>query len=156
MDDLKKQIRNEFNSKIRNEQISRYPFCQYCGKKAEHVHHIIPIVSGGDNRESNLISLCLECHGLIHSRKFLSYDKIKERQMAGIRKAQEEGKFVGRKIKEIDKEKYLKLKNEYYIRRITKGDFAKQLGVSRPTLDKILKEEDKYFKNFKEKENIDI
>ena len=42
--------------------------------------------------------------------------------MAGIRKAQEEEKFVGRKIKEIDKEKYLKLKNEYYIRRIIKCD----------------------------------
>jgi len=29
-------------------------------------HHLIPRVFDGPDRESNLITLCVECHGLIH------------------------------------------------------------------------------------------
>ena len=49
------QIRNEFNNKIRNNFIQTHNLCQYCGKEAKHIHHLIPISKGGDNRESNLI-----------------------------------------------------------------------------------------------------
>ena len=52
---MEKNIRTEFNNVIRNEFIENHPTCQYCGSPAKHVHHLIPIAAGGDNRESNLI-----------------------------------------------------------------------------------------------------
>ena len=57
---MEKDIRTEFNNVIRNEFIKNHSTCQYCGSPAEHVHHLIPIAAGGDNRESNLIPLCLK------------------------------------------------------------------------------------------------
>jgi 5-methylcytosine-specific restriction endonuclease McrA len=42
--------------------------CEWCGRsKAEvgvslHAHHIIPILSGGTNRDGNVIVLCPQCH----------------------------------------------------------------------------------------------
>lgn len=46
---------------------SRHPFCEDCLKrgiyrKTEEVHHIKPISHGGTNEESNLRSLCHDCH----------------------------------------------------------------------------------------------
>ena len=142
------QIRNEFNNKIRNNFIQTHNLCQYCGKEAKHIHHLIPISKGGDNRESNLIPLCFECHGLIHGKTF--NDNWKELQRIGIEKAKAEGKFRGGQIKKISKEKYLDLKQKWQIKEITKSKFAELLGVSRPTLNKILKEEDLYLKDFED------
>jgi 5-methylcytosine-specific restriction endonuclease McrA len=48
---MKSQLRKEFNTYIRNDFIKEHPLCQYCQKPAEHVHHIIPLAMGGDNRE---------------------------------------------------------------------------------------------------------
>ena len=64
------EIRQEFNNNIRNVFAKNHPLCQYCGKPTAQIHHLIPIVVGGDNRESNLIPLCAECHGLIHNKHF--------------------------------------------------------------------------------------
>ena len=64
------EIRYEFDTKIRNEFIKNHSVCQYCGAYTEHIHHLIPISAGGDNRESNLIPLCMKCHGLIHNKHF--------------------------------------------------------------------------------------
>lgn len=59
-----------------------------------------------------------------------------ERQKEGIAIAKKEGKFKGRKATEItDFDKYFEL---YESRKITKAQFAKSAGISRPTLDKIL------------------
>lgn len=80
-------------------------------------------------------------------KKFLSLEEIKERQRIGIEKAKREGKFRGRQVKAIDKNKYFELKNDYKTRKITKVLFAKELGVSRPTLDKILQNENLYIKD---------
>jgi 5-methylcytosine-specific restriction endonuclease McrA len=43
--------------------------CQSCGTKDEelHVHHIVPLGAGGSNAKSNLITLCEQCHGKVHS-----------------------------------------------------------------------------------------
>lgn len=142
----KEKIRNDFNNNFRKIYIKNHPYCEYCGNdiEAKHVHHIIPIASGGDNRESNLISLCLECHGKIHNKKF--NPNWKELQKIGIEKAKKEGKFRGGQIKAINKDKYFKLKNDYETQKITKTLFAKELGVSRPTLNKILQNETLYLK----------
>lgn len=61
-----------------------------------------------------------------------------ERQREGIAIAKAEGKYKGRKEVKIDnfEEHY----NRYITREINKSQLAKELGVSRPTLDKLIKE----------------
>ena len=61
-----------------------------------------------------------------------------ERQREGIAIAKENGKYKGRKEVKIDNfEQYY---NKYMNREINKSQLAKELGVSRPTLDKLIKE----------------
>lgn len=66
-------------------------------------------------------------------------ENLLERQREGIKIAKEQGKFKGGQPKAIDKELFEKLKEQYNRREINKVQFAKQLNVSRPTLDKLLK-----------------
>ena len=61
-----------------------------------------------------------------------------ERQREGIAIAKAEGKYKGRKEVKIDNfEEYY---NKYKNREINKTQLAKELGVSRPTLDKLIRE----------------
>lgn len=61
-----------------------------------------------------------------------------ERQREGIAIAKAEGKYKGRKEVKIDNfEEYYK---RYLNREFNKTQLAKELGVSRPTLDKLIKE----------------
>ncbi len=63
-----------------------------------------------------------------------------ERQREGIAIAKEQGKYKGRKEFKINNfEQYY---NRYMNREINKSNLAKELGVSRPTLDKLIKEYD--------------
>ncbi len=66
---------------------------------------------------------------------------ILERQREGIAIAKAEGRYKGGQPKKIDKKLFAELKEKYQTREINKVDFAKALGVSRPTLDKLLKAE---------------
>lgn len=66
-------------------------------------------------------------------------ENLLERQKEGIKIAKEQGKFKGGQPKAIDKELFENLKEQYNRREINKVQFAKQLNVSRPTLDKLLK-----------------
>lgn len=52
----KREIKNKLTSKK----------CRICGKPAYCMHHILPLCKGGDNRKSNLIPVCIECHKKIH------------------------------------------------------------------------------------------
>ncbi|MCR5205926.1 MAG: recombinase family protein [Lachnospiraceae bacterium] len=65
---------------------------------------------------------------------------ILERQREGIAIAKAEGKYRGRQVKEIDKKLFDRLYNEYRTREINKKEFAASLHVSRPTLDRLLKD----------------
>ena len=61
-----------------------------------------------------------------------------ERQREGIAVAKKKGKYKGRKEVKIDNfEQYY---NKYLKREITKTQLAKELNISRPTLDKLIKE----------------
>ena len=68
-------------------------------------------------------------------------ENLLERQKEGIRIAKEEGRYKGGQPKQIDKELFERLKKDYSNRKINKVQFAERLGVSRPTLDKLLKEQ---------------
>ena len=63
-----------------------------------------------------------------------------ERQREGIAIAKKEGKFKGGQVKRIDNEQFEKAYLEYSQRKINKVQFAEMLKISRPTLDKLLKD----------------
>ncbi|WP_026510559.1 recombinase family protein [Butyrivibrio sp. LC3010] len=63
---------------------------------------------------------------------------IRKRQAEGIAIAKAAGKYKGGQQKQIDEEKLKELYNEYMSRKISKSKMAEELGVSRPTMDKIL------------------
>lgn len=83
--------------------------CINCGKPAAELHHVVPLALGGNDIDSNKVWLCSECHTLIHgTNKERRGTHWKELQRAGIERAKAEGKFKGRKRKEIDKEAFEK------------------------------------------------
>ena len=61
-----------------------------------------------------------------------------ERQREGIAIAKREGKYKGGKRKSIDN--FAEHYTRYMSRQITKAALARELGISRPTLDKLIKE----------------
>lgn len=63
-----------------------------------------------------------------------------ERQREGIAVAKEHGVYKGRKAIEIEDDKFNEEYNRYMSREINKTELAKRLGVSRPTLDKMIRE----------------
>lgn len=63
-----------------------------------------------------------------------------ERQREGISIAKREKRYKGRKSAEVDEKVFVSLLEEYQQRKINKVEFAEKLNISRPTLDKILKE----------------
>ena len=63
-----------------------------------------------------------------------------ERQREGIQIAKREGKFKGGQVKRIDDKDFDKYYEQYKSREINKGQLAAALKISRPTLDKLLKD----------------
>ena len=63
-----------------------------------------------------------------------------ERQREGIAIAKEKGVYKGRKPVNVSKDVFMELYEQYLIRKLTKSQMAKELNVSRPTLDKLIKE----------------
>ena len=63
-----------------------------------------------------------------------------ERQKEGIAIAKRDGKFKGRQVKAIDEKEFNKFYEKYKSREINKGELAAALKISRPTLDKLLKD----------------
>ena len=63
-----------------------------------------------------------------------------ERQREGIAIAKAKGKYKGGQVKQIDDKIFNQYYQQYQTRQINKVQFAKSLNVSRPTLDKLLKE----------------
>ena len=62
-----------------------------------------------------------------------------ERQAEGIAIAKAKGKYKGRKAIEIDNS-FIDGYQRYLARKLSKSALAKELGVSRPTLDKLINE----------------
>lgn len=63
-----------------------------------------------------------------------------DRQREGIAIAKAQGKYKGRKEVKVDEDKFAELYEKYLRREITKPKMAQELGISRPTLDKIIKQ----------------
>lgn len=67
-------------------------------------------------------------------------ENLLERQREGIAIAKEQGKFKGGQVKKIDDKAFNAAYEQYKHRELTKGQMAQKLHISRPTLDKMLKE----------------
>lgn len=63
---------------------------------------------------------------------------IRKRQAEGIAIAKKAGKYKGKPPLKIDEDKLCKLFDDYKGRKITKVKMAKELGISRPTLNRVL------------------
>lgn len=62
-----------------------------------------------------------------------------ERQREGIAEAVKAGKYKGGQVKRIDDDTFNKYYGKYQRRELNKVQLAKALNISRPTLDKLLK-----------------
>lgn len=68
-------------------------FCVACGSKREtelENHHLIPRSMGGADDETNLITLCFQCHGKLHGvvrrdTRALTRDALHKRKAQGQR-----------------------------------------------------------------------
>lgn len=67
-------------------------------------------------------------------------ENLLERQREGIWLAQKEGKFKGRQVKAISDDVFNAAYEKYQKREMNKVELAAALKVSRPTLDKLLKD----------------
>ena len=68
-------------------------------------------------------------------------ENMLERQKEGIAIAKREGRYKGGQPKKIDQKLFTTLLGQYHTRQINKVQFSKELGVSRPTLDKLLRQQ---------------
>lgn len=80
-DNNEMSLRQKFNSTVRlRYQETHVPQCRKCmrfhpwGNSIMHVHHILPLVDGGDNEEGNLITLCNVCHNEWHEQQEYKVD----------------------------------------------------------------------------------
>ena len=67
-------------------------------------------------------------------------DNLLERQKEGIEIAKRKGKYKGRKPVEVDDDAFDKEYQDYMARRISKSQMARNLEISRPTLERIMRE----------------
>jgi HNH endonuclease/Homeodomain-like domain len=68
--------------------------CVACGvRDALHHHHLTPRIEGGSDDDTNLITLCEDCHGRIHGVTFKDHRKL---HAISMDKARAEGKMKGR------------------------------------------------------------
>lgn len=105
----------------------------------------VDIISSKENLDSGTPTgkLMLTMIGAINE---FERANLLERQREGIAIAKAEGKYKGRKEIKIDN--FDKHYSRYITREINKSQLAKELNISRPTLDKLIK---KYIENKKVK-----
>nr|DAV10048.1 MAG TPA: gamma delta Resolvase, site specific recombination [Bacteriophage sp.] len=91
----------------------------------------------GDLTDTFIADLVLQILSYVAN---LEREHIRERQAEGIAIAKKEGKYKGGTKKTVDSELLDSNLILYRSGKITKSAFAKNIGVSRPTLDRILSE----------------
>ena len=61
----------KYKSILKQVRLDRGEFCEACGEKSKHIHHIIRVSETGIHSEliydpANMIILCDDCHALMH------------------------------------------------------------------------------------------
>jgi hypothetical protein len=68
-------------------------YCSVCGKDHNlEFHHFIPKSDGGTDEETNLSTLCYQCHGIVHG---MFRRNIRELTISGLEKAKARGVKLG-------------------------------------------------------------
>lgn len=117
---------------------------------ARSTRDLLDIVETLNNKGVNLISnkenldtstptgkLMLTMIGAINE---FERQNLLERQREGIAIAKREGKYKGGQVKKIDENRFTTAYERYQKREINKSQMAKELEISRPTLDRILRD----------------
>lgn len=127
--------------------------CKTCGKQElkenMELHHILPRSLGGTDLETNLILICVECHGKIHGDVGFFKKRgggfnhtnpldLKQLQRAGIERAKAEGKYKGR---QKTARKHRKRVIDMASSGIHKSVIAKTLGIGQASVYRILQDE---------------
>lgn len=99
----------------------------------------VHLVSNKENLDSSTPTgkLMLTMLGAINE---FERTNLLERQREGITIAKREGKYKGAAVKQITDERFNDCWQRYKARQITKVQLAKELEISRPTLDKLIKD----------------
>ncbi len=99
---------------------------------------VIALMEEFDSHSERGRRLLNELGTMLLFRRNASASRRRKRQ-AGIARAAAEGKYKGRQAYSVDDfPNFRELYDQYMYREIGKGEFAEKLGVSRPTLDKLL------------------
>lgn len=107
-------MKNKRKQKIRGQQITikkqmlknqGKAHCEFCGNDKEailQIHHIKPVSQGGDNKDSNLVILCPNCHKLAHAH-LISVEELKTaKKMKKVFVSPEEIQKNVEKLKQIE------------------------------------------------------
>lgn len=71
-------------------------FCVACGVTDNlHHHHLVPRVKGGSDEESNLITLCADCHFRLHERRGSDGYNHRHLTKVGLQAAKDRGVVLG-------------------------------------------------------------
>lgn len=99
----------------------------------------VNLVSNKENLDTSTATgkLMLTMIGAINE---FERQNLLERQREGIAIAKREGKFKGGQVKKIDENRFTTAYERYQKREINKSQMAKELEISRPTLDKLLRD----------------
>jgi hypothetical protein len=113
----------------------RLEFCVACGSiKGLNHHHLVPQSRGGSDEEWNLITLCRECHGLLHGVEWSNDASTLVRE--GQKRAMERGVKFGRDFKLTPHQR------QEAIRRREAGEtlveIARSYNVSHPTIMRLV------------------
>ena len=93
----------------------RLNFCAVCGVETDlHHHHFKPKSHGGDDFDTNMLTLCTEHHREIHGQNYRNNINHSKLTREGLQRAKEKGVRLGSPVYNIDalakarKEKALK------------------------------------------------
>ena len=101
----------------------------------------VTLVSNKENLDTNTPHGKLMLTMLAAINEF-ERENMLERQREGIAEAVKAGKYKGRKEVNVDEDTFIELISKYKRRQLTKTQVAEQLGVSRPTLYKLIKQKE--------------
>ena len=76
----------------------KFPVCVACGSTEDlQHHHLVPRKQGGTDDETNLVTLCTECHHKIHERQMNGDYSHSQLVLAGLERAKAGGAQLGRR-----------------------------------------------------------
>jgi hypothetical protein len=116
----------------------KLPFCVACLAKEDlQHHHLVTRAEGGEDADTNLITLCAACHDKLHSRQTNGGYNHSRNTKAGLQRAVSEGKQLGRP--RIDPDLEARIRGA--LAQPDRGGvrvIAEQFGVSPGTVQRIV------------------